>query len=410
VVKNDPRMHTAFLFVPLGLYALYNVVLLTKHGQDFGKRAMKLRIVGDDGTPAGFGRAFLRRELVVILLLVGIVPLAWKLYQMQKMGELAGEWQRAGWQMFLPNRMKEVLPAVVAVLFSAMNALMIFNKDGKCIHDRLAKTRVRREGDSPDESLPAPTVSRPSSIPPPPPPIGVQSLAHIPQHVPVPATDLSPPRRGSLADYVAQATKELPTNAGVKKGKLADDEPAADQFAREVRYHSPASPSRRLGAWVVDFVIWFSAGVVGYFLMRLAPPAVQNDPRMSRVLQFMPGVLYWIVTLYLIQKRGQNIGKRILGIRVVRDDGAKVGLWRGFFRRQFAYFFAVVLAMWLLSFVLAIAVGPVSLGRAAEPIVLMLYAVVLLAYGINYLAIFRDTRQCIHDQLAGTIVVNDHKP
>jgi uncharacterized RDD family membrane protein YckC len=145
VVKNDKLMSTLFLLTPLTLYGLYNAALLSSKGQDFGKRAMKLRIVGDDGTPARFGRAFLKRELVVVLLLAGVIPLAWKLYQLQSNGVLAGQWQRTGASMFLPNRMPEVMPALAAVLFSLMNALMIFNKDGKCIHDRMAKTTVQRD-------------------------------------------------------------------------------------------------------------------------------------------------------------------------------------------------------------------------------------------------------------------------
>lgn len=141
VVKNNPQMQTAFLLLPLGLYALYNVVLLASQGQDFGKRVLKLKIVGDDGTPARFGRAFLKRELIVLLLLAGMVPFAWKLYAMQRNGVLAEEWQQKGWRML--TRMPEVLPAVAALLFSVLNAVVIFNKDGKCIHDKLAKTTVK---------------------------------------------------------------------------------------------------------------------------------------------------------------------------------------------------------------------------------------------------------------------------
>ncbi len=142
VVKNDRLMSTIFLLVPFGLYALYNVVLLGTQGQDFGKRALKLRVVGDDGTPARFARAFLKRELVVILLLAGLIPLAWKLYQFQQAGTLPGQWQRVGANLLMP----EVLPAAAAVLFSLLNAALIFGRDGKCLHDKLAKTTVVRAG------------------------------------------------------------------------------------------------------------------------------------------------------------------------------------------------------------------------------------------------------------------------
>ncbi|MEO2090635.1 MAG: RDD family protein [Gemmataceae bacterium] len=142
VVKNDGLMSTIFLLVPLGLYALYNVVLLGTQGQDFGKRALKLRVVGDDGTPARFARAFLKRELVVILLLAGLIPLGWKLYKFQQAGTLPEQWQRVGANLLMP----EALPAADAVLFSLLNAALIFGRDGKCLHDKLAKTRVERAG------------------------------------------------------------------------------------------------------------------------------------------------------------------------------------------------------------------------------------------------------------------------
>ena len=142
VVKNDKLLSTLFLLVPFGLYALYNMVLLGTQGQDFGKRALKLRIVGDDGTPARFARAFLKRELVVLLLLAGLIPLAWKLYKFQQAGTLPGQWQRVGANLLMP----EALPAAAAVLFSLLNAALIFGRDGKCLHDKLAKTRVERAG------------------------------------------------------------------------------------------------------------------------------------------------------------------------------------------------------------------------------------------------------------------------
>jgi uncharacterized RDD family membrane protein YckC len=139
-LKRDKLLSTVFLFVPLGLYLLYNLVLLATQGQDFGKRMLKLKVVGDDGTPAGFGRAFLKRELVVVLLLAGLLPLGWKVYKHQQEKTLATSWQRQG-PMFL---MPEAMPAAAALLFSVLNAALILGKDGKCVHDKLAKTAVVR--------------------------------------------------------------------------------------------------------------------------------------------------------------------------------------------------------------------------------------------------------------------------
>lgn len=140
VVRNDPRLAVAFLLLPLALYGLYNLVLLATQGQDFGKRVLGLVIVGDDGTPARFGRAFLKRELVIVLLLVGLAPLGWKVYKARQDGTLTAQWQRAGVNMLMP----EVMPAAAATLLSLLNVLLVFAADGKCLHDKLAKTTVRR--------------------------------------------------------------------------------------------------------------------------------------------------------------------------------------------------------------------------------------------------------------------------
>jgi uncharacterized RDD family membrane protein YckC len=140
VIKNDPRLSTAILLLPLGLYALYNLVLLATQGQDFGKRVLRLSIVGEDGIPARFGRAFLKRELVVLLLLAGLLPLGWKLNKARLDGTLTAQWQRAGVRMLMP----EVLPAAAGVAFSLLNVLLIVGPGGQCLHDRIAKTTVKR--------------------------------------------------------------------------------------------------------------------------------------------------------------------------------------------------------------------------------------------------------------------------
>jgi uncharacterized RDD family membrane protein YckC len=141
VIKSDRLMSLVFFWTPLGLYGLYNLTFLAIRGQDFGKRALKLRIVSEDGTPARFVQTFLKRELVLALLLIGLIPLIWKVYQAQQAGILELQWQRQGWRMLLP----ELAPAAAGLLMSLLNLLLIFGPDARCLHDRLAKTKVIRE-------------------------------------------------------------------------------------------------------------------------------------------------------------------------------------------------------------------------------------------------------------------------
>lgn len=92
----------------------------------------------------------------------------------------------------------------------------------------------------------------------------------------------------------------------------------------------------------------------------------------------MIGGLAWIgVTIYLVKRNGQTIGKKLLGIRVVRSSGASASLGRIF---------------WLRNVVNGI--------PSAIPLIGMLYTLV------DHLLIFGEPRQCLHDKIADTIVVN----
>jgi uncharacterized RDD family membrane protein YckC len=78
-----------------------------------------------------------------------------------------------------------------------------------------------------------------------------------------------------------------------------------------------------------------------------------------------------------VAKRGYSIGKRLLWIRIVRWDGAKIGFFRG-----------VVLRSWL-------------------AVVLVLRPEAWLAYWLVNVALlcFRRDHRCVHDLLLGTLVV-----
>ncbi|MEP6504405.1 MAG: RDD family protein [Betaproteobacteria bacterium] len=73
---------------------------------------------------------------------------------------------------------------------------------------------------------------------------------------------------------------------------------------------------------------------------------------------------------------GGTLGKKLLGLRIVRTDGSRAGFVRLFFGR-----------------------GAVALVPGFIPLIGSLWALV------DSVLIFRDSRQCLHDQIADTKVV-----
>jgi uncharacterized RDD family membrane protein YckC len=85
------------------------------------------------------------------------------------------------------------------------------------------------------------------------------------------------------------------------------------------------------------------------------------------------GLVAWSwLTIVYVNRNGQSIAKKIIGIKVVRSDGSPAALGRIFWLRN------------ILNGVLGL---------------IPLYAV------IDALFIFAESRQCLHDKIADTIVV-----
>ncbi|MCK9688273.1 RDD family protein [Scleromatobacter humisilvae] len=152
----------------------------------------------------------------------------------------------------------------------------------------------------------------------------------------------------------------------------------------------PATRGSRLAAALIDGVAVGGVVAIIGIVAAIAIPAyasyqrraggdpTQTGPALVLVggLAFLAivGVFAWNATL--VYRYGQTIGKRAMGIRVVRTDGTRVAFGRFVFLR------------WLPMFVLGIIpwIGYVT-GL------------------VDSLLIFRDTRQCLHDNIADTIVV-----
>lgn len=82
------------------------------------------------------------------------------------------------------------------------------------------------------------------------------------------------------------------------------------------------------------------------------------------------------ITIHLVHKNGQTLGKKIVGIKVVRSDHSRASLGRIF---------------WLRNVVNGIPGAIPYLGNVYNL--------------VDHLLIFGETRQCLHDRIADTLVV-----
>ncbi|GAB3252883.1 RDD family protein [Chitinimonas naiadis] len=137
----------------------------------------------------------------------------------------------------------------------------------------------------------------------------------------------------------------------------------------------------RLGAAVIDGVILMAASwlVLGgaMFVLIAYFSALQDYVVLLGILILLTGWgMYLAINGYLLHTRGQTVGKRLVGIRVVRSNGERASLANLILRRYLPFYL-----LGLLPF----------LG--------------MLIILVDVLFIFGKDQRCLHDMLADTKVV-----
>ena len=113
----------------------------------------------------------------------------------------------------------------------------------------------------------------------------------------------------------------------------------------------------------------------------------ENATALSDPWEVFVGAIAWTVwTIVLVYKYGQTVGKKVMGIRVVRMDGSRVSFARFFFLR----WLAVAVISWIVSVV----------GAAMH-----LHFLGNLVSLVDALLIFGAAHRCLHDYIADTQVV-----
>ena len=125
-------------------------------------------------------------------------------------------------------------------------------------------------------------------------------------------------------------------------------------------------------------ILVIAAGIAMGLLGNIGNPNWIDSDEGTRMVMVMYGVLagYMLLTMVLLAVRSQSIGKIIVGTKIVAANGAPVGLGRSFFLRT-------------------VLPGTIQL----VPYLGALFSL------IDALFIFRADRRCLHDHIAGTIVV-----
>jgi uncharacterized RDD family membrane protein YckC len=139
-----------------------------------------------------------------------------------------------------------------------------------------------------------------------------------------------------------------------------------------------AGRGRRLGAVLID-------GAIGFALIGLAAWLSPWNPWTAAAQGAVRGLLlnaafgfagFLVIHGWLLVNRGQTVGKALLGLRILNKDGSRATALQLFVMRYGVGTFVMVI-----------------------PFVGNIYALV------DALFIFRASRRCLHDLIAGTIVV-----
>jgi uncharacterized RDD family membrane protein YckC len=196
-------------------------------------------------------------------------------------------------------------------------------------------------------------------------------------------------RLGDFPEFSPQASVPPPMTAGAGGPAMTAAVPLAGGGAML----ELADRGTRLGAAVIDRLLSAVVALPGVammwpVIMQLIAAGIRGEQPDIEALStgsFILGILLagagwlalFLVQVWLISTRGQSLGKRMLGIRIVKHgDDAKPGFLHGWLLRNFV---------------------PGLIG--AVPYLGALFVLV------NVCFIFGEERRCVHDYIAGTKVV-----
>ena len=169
-------------------------------------------------------------------------------------------------------------------------------------------------------------------------------------------------------------------NVDTQPNPYAPPEAPVSDFQETSDTYEMAGRGARLGAAILDTLI-FSIVIIPVAIATGFDPIAMTEAATYLQLWGLLSIGLFLglvaVTTVLVHRNGQTIGKYLLSIKVVRRDGSRATLGRIFWLRNV-----------------------VNYIPSAIPVLGNFYGI------IDSLFIFGARRQCIHDLIADTIVVN----
>jgi uncharacterized RDD family membrane protein YckC len=151
-----------------------------------------------------------------------------------------------------------------------------------------------------------------------------------------------------------------------------------------------ASRGRRFGGSLLDGLLFVPSMVLGT-ISAMPPFSLQAPSRGLKLASWTWMLLVWILQWVLVTRTGQTVGKRALGMKIVRVDGAPLNFVSGVVLRYWIPL-AIQYGVQFVVKLLSVGVFPTAFLSIVWPLA-------------DPLAIFGEERRCLHDHVAGTKVI-----
>jgi uncharacterized RDD family membrane protein YckC len=155
--------------------------------------------------------------------------------------------------------------------------------------------------------------------------------------------------------------------------------PVADLDNIETGPDVLASRGQRAGAATLDSLFAIAWGVPLWIHFKVFDYLLQGESipwSVTLLIAALGFLLFMLVNGYFLNKNGQTLGKKLVGIRIVTLDGSVPEFWR----------------------IIGLRYAPISVAA-------LLPFIGFFADTLDALFIYRSDRRCLHDLIAGTKVV-----
>lgn len=154
-----------------------------------------------------------------------------------------------------------------------------------------------------------------------------------------------------------------------------------------------AKPSARIIAYLINTIITFCLAFISAFLVVAALNTESSDSgTITLGIALLVLLVYTFVQCFFMSRDGQSIGKKIMGIKVIRSNGEKAGFVYNVLLREGAFNLILV----IIGFIFAIAFSSENASNIPAVIASLICLVMIFK---------AEDSRTLQDKLADTLVV-----